>query len=251
MYIESATSELRIVGHRGAAALAPENSLEAFHEAALAGANAIEADARLSRDGHVVLVHDERLERTTGYRGAVGDLSADELEPLGVPRLHTLLSGFPKTLDCCVDGCCVDLEWYIDMKEPGLALAGAVAGVASRTGMGRRVWLTGPDRRQLQHGRDLEPGLRLSWTIGAQYGTLASAALVEAALLGVDEIAVTARELSGSLLGLARSLGLDVRAFGIQSAQEARTLIELGCATLTLDDPRRDSLIVPQPLAVS
>ena len=246
MYIGSAASELRIVGHRGAAALAPENSLEAFHEAALAGVNAIEADARLSRDGHVVLVHDERLERATGYRGAVGDLNADELEPLGVPRLHTLLSGFPKTLDCCVD-----LEWYIDMKEPGLALAGAVAGVAGRAGMGRRVWLTGPDRRQLQHGRDLEPGLRLSWTIGAQYGTLASATLVEAALLGVDEIAVTARELSGGLLELARSLGLDVRAFGIQSAREARALIELGCATLTLDDPRRDSLILPQPLAVS
>ena len=246
MYIGSAASELRIVGHRGAAALAPENSLEAFHEAALAGVNAIEADARLSRDGHVVLVHDERLERATGYRGAVGDLNADELEPLGVPRLHTLLSGFPNTLDCCDD-----LEWYIDMKEPGLALAGAVAGVAGRAGMGRRVWLTGPDRRQLQHGRDLEPGLRLSWTIGAQYGTLASAALVEAALLGVDEIAVTARELSGGLLGLARSLGLDVRAFGIQSAREARALIELGCATLTLDDPRRDSLILPQPLAVS
>ena len=246
MYIGSAASELRIVGHRGAAALAPENSLEAFHEAALAGVNAIEADARLSRDGHVVLVHDERLERATGYRGVVGDLNADELEPLGVPRLHTLLSGFPKTLDCCVD-----LEWYIDMKVPGLALAGAVAGVAGGAGMGRRVWLTGPDRRQLQHGRDLEPGLRLSWTIGAQYGTLASAALVEAALLGVDEIAVTARELSGGLLELARSLGLDVRAFGIQSAREARTLIELGCATLTLDDPRRDSLILPQPLAVS
>ena len=246
MYIESAASELRIVGHRGAAALAPENSLEAFHEAALAGVNAIEADARLSRDGHVVLVHDERLERATGYRGAVGDLSADELEPLGVPLLHTLLSGFPKTLDCCVD-----LEWYIDMKEPGLALAGAVAGVAGGAGMGRRVWLTGPDRRQLQHGRNLEPGLRLSWTIGAQYGTLASAALVEAALLGVDEIAVTARELGGGLLELARSLGLDVRAFGIQSAREARALIELGCATLTLDDPRRDSLILPQPLAVS
>ena len=246
MYIGSAASELRIVGHRGAAALAPENSLEAFHEAALAGVNAIEADARLSRDGHVVLVHDERLERATGYRGAVGDLNADELEPLGVPRLHTLLSGFPKTLDCCDD-----LEWYIDMKEPGLALAGAVAGVAGRAGMGRRVWLTGPDRCQLQHGRDLEPGLRLSWTIGAQYGTLASAALVEAALLGVNEIAVTARELSGGLLELARSLGLDVRTFGIQSAREARALIELGCTTLTLDDPRRDSLIVPQPLAVS
>ena len=246
MYIGSAASELRIVGHRGAAALAPENSLEAFHEAALAGVNAIEADARLSRDGHVVLVHDERLERATGYRGAVGDLNADELEPLGVPRLHTLLSGFPKTLDCCVD-----LEWYIDMKEPGLAPAGAVAGVAGRAGMGRRVWLTGPDRRQLQHGRDLEPGLRLSWTIGAQYGTLASATFVEAALLGVNEIAVTARELSGGLLELARSLGLDVRTFGIQSAREARALIELGCTTLTLDDPRRDSLIVPQPLAVS
>lgn len=71
-------SRIRVIAHRGASAYAPENTLAAFALAARQGARAIECDAKLTRDGQVVLIHDDRLDRTTSGRGAVKkfDLSA-------------------------------------------------------------------------------------------------------------------------------------------------------------------------------
>src|SRR5262245_41566675 len=61
----------RLIGHRGAAALAPENTLAGFEAAARSGAGWVEFDAKLTRDGVVVLIHDDTLERTTNGSGLV------------------------------------------------------------------------------------------------------------------------------------------------------------------------------------
>jgi glycerophosphoryl diester phosphodiesterase len=79
-----------IIGHRGAAAVAPENTLTAFKSAVLAGADGIEFDVRLSGDGVPVIIHDDTLYRTHRMRQRVADLSAAELDDLGVPSLREL-----------------------------------------------------------------------------------------------------------------------------------------------------------------
>jgi glycerophosphoryl diester phosphodiesterase len=79
-----------IIGHRGASAFAPENTLTAFTAATLAGADGIEFDVRLSGDGVPVVIHDDTLYRTHRMRRRVGDLSAAELSELGVPSLREL-----------------------------------------------------------------------------------------------------------------------------------------------------------------
>ncbi|MSP90147.1 MAG: glycerophosphodiester phosphodiesterase [Alphaproteobacteria bacterium] len=61
----------RVVGHRGASADAPENTLAAFRLAAEQGAGAIELDAKLSADGVPVVIHDDTLDRTTNGHGDV------------------------------------------------------------------------------------------------------------------------------------------------------------------------------------
>jgi glycerophosphoryl diester phosphodiesterase len=61
----------RVIGHRGAAAAAPENTLAGIRKAKELGATWIEFDVKLTRDGEPVLFHDDRLERTTDGRGAV------------------------------------------------------------------------------------------------------------------------------------------------------------------------------------
>ena len=53
-----------IIGHRGASAVAPENTLVAFREAIAAGSDGIEFDVRLTRDGVPVIIHDDNLRRT-------------------------------------------------------------------------------------------------------------------------------------------------------------------------------------------
>ncbi|MDB3936467.1 glycerophosphodiester phosphodiesterase [Granulosicoccus sp.] len=71
-----------LYAHRGSSVLAPENTMPAFELALKYGADIMEIDVRLSRDGHVVVFHDERLDRTTNGRGRVIDSSLAQLQAL-------------------------------------------------------------------------------------------------------------------------------------------------------------------------
>lgn len=71
-----------IWGHRGASARAPENTMAAFRLAEEAGVDGIELDVHLSRDKIPVVIHDERVERTTDGQGPVARLSLKELRRL-------------------------------------------------------------------------------------------------------------------------------------------------------------------------
>jgi len=72
------------IAHRGVSACAPENTLSAFRLAVDHGADAVELDAKLSRDGRVVVFHDQTLKRTSGMEGKVRDFSLAELKKLDV-----------------------------------------------------------------------------------------------------------------------------------------------------------------------
>jgi len=71
-----------IFAHRGASAHAPENTLAAFNLARTQGADAIELDVKLSADGHVIVIHDTTVNRTTGASGKVKDLTLADLRAL-------------------------------------------------------------------------------------------------------------------------------------------------------------------------
>lgn len=71
-----------ILAHRGASAHAPENTLAAFELALAQNADGIELDVKLTADGHVVVIHDARVDRTTGGHGRVKDLSLAQLQSL-------------------------------------------------------------------------------------------------------------------------------------------------------------------------
>ncbi len=71
---------VEIYAHRGGAGLAPENTLAAFRKALDLGVEAMEMDLHVSRDGEIVVIHDETLDRTTDGQGSVADLSLDELK---------------------------------------------------------------------------------------------------------------------------------------------------------------------------
>lgn len=72
----------RIIAHRGAGTLAPENTLAAMRCGLKKGFHAVEFDVMLSRDGIPVLMHDPLLGRTVAGKGKISDLSADELHAL-------------------------------------------------------------------------------------------------------------------------------------------------------------------------
>ena len=80
-----------IFAHRGASDAAPENTLPAFARAVEQGADGIELDVHLSRDGELVVIHDETLDRTTDGAGWVKDRTLAELRAL---RADNGLPGF-------------------------------------------------------------------------------------------------------------------------------------------------------------
>jgi glycerophosphoryl diester phosphodiesterase len=82
------------IGHRGAAGHAPENTLRALEAAITLKADIASVDVRVSKDGHVVLIHDDRVDRTTNGKGLVSRMSLMELQKLDAgqgARIPTLV----------------------------------------------------------------------------------------------------------------------------------------------------------------
>jgi glycerophosphoryl diester phosphodiesterase len=96
------------LAHRGASSLAPENTMAAFRKAVDLGVDGLELDVHLSKDGRLVVIHDEQLDRTTNGRGLVKDHTWSELKTLdagswfskefageSIPTLEQVLAEFP------------------------------------------------------------------------------------------------------------------------------------------------------------
>jgi len=71
-----------LLGHRGAAVEAPANTVAAFRRAMEAGADGVELDVHLTRDGHVVVIHDEDVHSVTGVSGRIREMSLAEIQQL-------------------------------------------------------------------------------------------------------------------------------------------------------------------------
>jgi glycerophosphoryl diester phosphodiesterase len=93
----------KVIGHRGAAAYAPENTLQSFREARRRGATWVETDVKLTADGVPIVMHDESLKRTTGVDRLVANTPRAEL-PAGVPTFEEAIACFGEEgLGCNVE----------------------------------------------------------------------------------------------------------------------------------------------------
>lgn len=139
-----ATSKPLIIAHRGASKIAPENTMAAFRMAAQLGADAIELDAKLSRDGVIVVHHDSTLDRTTSGSGPVSSINLQEIRKLDagshfseafsgerVPTLEEVLEAFGDQL-------LVNVE-LTNYAHPLDELPGRAAALVRGCGLERRV----------------------------------------------------------------------------------------------------------------
>ena len=81
----------QVVGHRGAAAYKPENTLPSFKEAIDHGAPAVECDVHLSKDGEIMIMHAKTLDRTTDLSGPIKEAGSATLREAGIPTLLDLI----------------------------------------------------------------------------------------------------------------------------------------------------------------
>ncbi len=89
----------KIYGHRGAKGMYPENTLLSFKKAIEQGVDGLEIDVHLSKDGEVVVIHDETLERTTSGSGWIKDLTLAEIKQVSAGSPFSHFSGYEAEWD--------------------------------------------------------------------------------------------------------------------------------------------------------
>ena len=139
-----------VFAHRGGSALAPENTIAAFDNGLALGADGLELDVHLSRDGVVVVHHDRVLDRTTTLRGPIAERHSDELRRAAVPALAEVLARYP------------DRRLVVELKVNSAALAAATIDAVRRADAVDRVCLGSFGLRALRAARAIEPAIATS-----------------------------------------------------------------------------------------
>jgi glycerophosphoryl diester phosphodiesterase len=226
-----AASRPLVFAHRGGAGLAPENTMAAFDRAVALGADGLELDVRLSRDGVVVVHHDRTLERTTPLRGPVAERHAAELAAAHVPALADVLGAFR------------DVRVIVEMKVNDRAFAHAVVDVLRRADAIDRVCLGAFGRRVLREARAIEPSIATSaareevrWAL---YRSRFRWPVRHAAYAGyqVPEVAGFTRVVSERFVRDANAAGLGVQVWTVNTEEDARRLLAWGVDAIITDRP--------------
>jgi glycerophosphoryl diester phosphodiesterase len=155
-----------ILGHRGASAYAPENTLSAFNLAMAQGADGVELDVTLSADGVPVVIHDDSLDRTTNGHGPVNRLMLSELKQLEAgyhshfgeqfssERIPTLAEVFAGIASQAI----INVELKHD-RSPGRQLAGRVVPLIYEYKMAERVLISSFQYSSLRRVKEIDPSL--------------------------------------------------------------------------------------------
>lgn len=241
--------------HRGGAALRPENTVEAFDHGMSLGADGLELDVHLSRDGVVVVHHDDTLDRTTNAHGPVSALRAEELDRvdgaywftpdgtaespqypyrgsgLGVPRFRTVLQRYATA------------RLIVELKTAARELARAVVDDVRAAGAIERVALGSFYAAALQEARRYEPRIptgaaqeetrwalyrsRLRWPLGrTKYREF------QVPVRSGRTVIVTRR-----FIAHAHRAGLPVRVWTIDREEEMEELLGWGADSIISDRP--------------
>ncbi len=221
-----------VIAHRGASAYAREHTFEAYDLALEMGADVLELDVRLTKDGVPAIVHDRTLRRTVGDRRAVGDVDLGDLlglDPDSRPRLlEEVLERYgPAAL------------YLIDLKEPRAPLESAVAALVARKGLGANVQVQSFSRSGLRRTWRVDPSL----SVAQLYRPLVPAKLVRADLARIapyaSAIGPESASVDAALVGAAHHLGLRVQPYTVNDPAEIDRLVALGVDAVITDVPDR------------
>jgi glycerophosphoryl diester phosphodiesterase len=205
-----------VIGHRGARSLAPENTLDGIRTAAKCRADCIEVDVRLSKDGALVLMHDDTLDRTTNGKGKVEDLNLIDLRALNVP---TLAEAASLTRE-------LGLGLIVEMKEEGIEALVA----EELKGSGALVIVTSFYHSSLREIKELS---------SLKTGIIISSLPVKPVELAIwaDADAIFPKRSNPRLFKDAHRHGIKVYPWTVNDKEEAAWLLRLGADGLVTDNP--------------
>jgi glycerophosphoryl diester phosphodiesterase len=237
---------VRIVGHRGARNLWPENSLSGFRRLLALDVDSVEFDVHETRDRQFVVIHDPTLERTTTGGGPVRDRTVAELKALRLKdRAGAVTEETVPTLDEVVAVAAQGkrrmlLEIKVDAaraRYPGIEEK--VLALLDRHGMAPSTVVMAFGAPTWRRVRELRPDIATCALYSARSlaGTSLSAELAMLRAAGVPFVGIEHTVVDAAAVAEARKAGIGIGAWTVNDAAEMQRVIDSGAAILITDQP--------------
>ncbi|MGA9288015.1 MAG: glycerophosphodiester phosphodiesterase [Anaerobacillus sp.] len=230
---------LKIFGHRGSPSTHPENTLISFQAAQKAGVHGIELDVQLTKDGMPVVIHDERVDRTTNGIGWVKDFLYDDLIRLDaghsfsnryqgtpIPSLEHVLQWISST----------SLSLNIELKTgfmPYLGIEDLVMDLLSHYNLEDRTIISSFNhysvQRVAQKNTNLETAILLMEKLVNPWDYIQN--------VGANGIHIEWHALDENLIANTKSRGIPIRVFTANDHDHITTVKQLGCEAIFTDYP--------------
>jgi glycerophosphoryl diester phosphodiesterase len=218
--------------HRGFSARYPENTMPAFQKAIEAGCGGIELDIHLTRDGKIVIIHDETVDRTTNGRGFVKDMDYAELRGLDagngepIPSMEEyfdLVEKHPLTTNIELKN---SVFWYEGMEEK-------VIEMIRKRGIGERIIFSSFNHFSILKCKKLAPEIRcgfLVWSWIIDVGAYAKKH-------GIEGIHPEYCSLTDEAVREIHSSGIAINTYTVNDRKDMERLISLGVDAIITNDP--------------
>jgi glycerophosphoryl diester phosphodiesterase len=212
------------IGHRGAAGLEPENTVRSLYRAAFEGADALELDLRVTRDGHLVALHDSTVDRTTDGTGPVHELTLAEVRALD-GGLGERIPTFEEVLGATT------LPIYAELKV--IHAVDSLARLISGEKVIDRLTPISFDADVLHRLKRLLPDL----PVGLIFSGAPPDAAGRARSVGAGLASLEAAYLSLEAVERCRRAGLKVTTWTVNEPKQMRQAMELGVDGIVTDRP--------------
>ncbi|MBC7792472.1 MAG: glycerophosphodiester phosphodiesterase, partial [Clostridia bacterium] len=232
--------------HRGASLHAPENTLEAFELGVLQGANVLELDVHMTRDGEIVVMHDATVDRTTNGTGEVRAMTYAQIQQLDagyhfvdrsgrtffrdrdvtVPTLAEVLQAFPR------------VGFNIEIKQADAPMVAQTLQLLDRL-KPENVLLTAGNDAIMQALEAANPSYALGMSHGQCRAVVKGASFegFRGRALQVPPRYLLMRVVTKKLLARAHAAGVEVHVWTVNDARKAKPLVALGVDGVMSDDP--------------
>lgn len=225
--------EAEITAHRGAKAVAPENSMAAFQAAIDAGATYAELDVQHTKDRQLIVMHDADFMRMAGDPRKVAELTGAEIATIDIGRKtgpqfagqHAPL--LSEVFDLARGRMKINIELKYNVPDPGLAPA--VVEYLRRESLIDQAVITSLDYGALKQVESLEPRIRT--------GHIVTAAVGDVLRTSADFLSLNAAQATPSLIRRARAAGKDVAVWTVNDPESMLRMIERGADNIITDDP--------------
>ena len=227
---EESTTRFICYAHRGASQYFPENTMTSFREGVKMGANGIETDVQRTKDGVLVLFHDDTLMRVTGEEGSISDYTYEELQNFWVKK-GDLQDKIPTLEEFLQEFGGKELFFAIELKVDGLEKD--VVDMLYQYGVDKKTIVTSFGFDRLCKVKEYDPLIH----VGYLTKDVSDEVVQRTHAAGIDELCPRASLVTAEQVVAWHRMGFNVRAWGVGDEETMRKLCEAGVDGMTVNPP--------------